>query len=99
MPRKAQNKKSPSDVPTPQIVLINKIPIYIQKLTAAQAVANGIVGWDQVLADVEQLFNEAAVRSHRFFLGHLEATAPADSARTRQKTPSRKDWSKTWWIS
>ena len=37
---KRKNKKSPSDVPTPQIVLINKIPIYIKKLTAAQAVAN-----------------------------------------------------------
>ena len=59
--RKRKHKKSPSDVPTPQIVLIDKIPIYIQKLTAAQAVANGVVGWDQFLADVEQLHNDAAV--------------------------------------
>ena len=45
----------------PQIVVIDKIPIYIKKLTAAQAVATGVIGWEKVLADVEQLYPEAAV--------------------------------------
>ena len=45
----------------PQIVVIYKIPIYIKKLTAAQAVATGVIGWEKVLADVEQLYPEAAV--------------------------------------
>ena len=44
---KLNNKKVPSDnSSTPKIVLINKIPIYIQKLTSAQAAANGMIGWD-----------------------------------------------------
>ena len=58
---KRKNKKCPADEPTPQIVLIDKIPIYIKKLTSTQAAANGVVGWDQVLADVKQLHHEAAV--------------------------------------
>ena len=72
----------------PQIVVIDKIPIYIQKLTAAQAVATGVKGWDKVLAAPS-----CCGESHRLFLGWLEATAPADSERGSQKTPDRKDWS------
>ena len=34
-----KNKKAPKDEPIPGIVVIDKIPIHIQKLTAAQVVA------------------------------------------------------------
>ena len=55
-----KNKNAPREL-MPQIVVIDKIPIYIKKLTAAQAVATGVKGWDKVLADVEQLHPDAAV--------------------------------------
>ena len=57
---KRKNKKAPREL-IPQIVVIDKIPIYIKKLTAAQAVATGVKGWDKVLSDVEQLHPDAAV--------------------------------------
>ena len=57
---KRRNKKAPQEL-MPEIVVIDKIPIYIQKLTAAQAVASGVKGWDKVLADVAQLHPDAAV--------------------------------------
>ena len=58
---KRKNKKCPKDNPsTPKIVLIDKIPIYLQNLTSAQAAANNVIGWDQVLADVEQLHPDTA---------------------------------------
>ena len=57
---KRSNKKAPQEL-MPQIVVVDKTPIFLQKLTAAQAVASGIKGWDVVLADVAQLHAEAAV--------------------------------------
>ena len=57
---KRRNKKAPKEL-MPEIVVVDKIPIFVQKLTAAQAVASGVKGWDKVLADVAQLHPAAAV--------------------------------------
>ena len=57
---KRNNKKAPQEL-MPQVVVVDKTPIFIQKLTAAQAVASGVKGWDVVPADVAQLHADAAV--------------------------------------
>ena len=57
---KHRNKKAPKEL-MPEIVVVDKTPIFVQKLTAAQAVASGVKGWDRVLADVAQLHPDAAV--------------------------------------
>ena len=57
---KRSNKKAPQEL-MPQVVVVDKTPIFVQKLTAAQAVASGVKGWDVVLADVAQLHADAAV--------------------------------------
>ena len=60
--RRKKIKKSTQDVTTPNIVKIDKVPIYVQWLTKAQAAANNVVGWDAVLADVGLLHPDAAER-------------------------------------
>ena len=57
-----KNKKSPKDIPTQNIVEIDKVPIYVQQDTEAEAAANNVVGWDSVLADVALLNPLAAER-------------------------------------
>ena len=57
---KRSNKRAPKEL-EPKIVVVDKTPIYIQNLTAAQAVASGVVGWDAVLADVAVMHADAVV--------------------------------------
>ena len=57
---KRTNKRAPQEL-MPQIVVVDKTPIFLQKLTAAQAVASGVEGWDVVLTDVAQMHPDAAV--------------------------------------
>ena len=55
---KRGNKRAPKEL-EPKIVVVDKTPIYIQNLTAAQAVASGVVGWEMVLADVAVMHADA----------------------------------------
>ena len=48
---KHSNKRA-SKEHVPKIVEVDQTPIYVQTLTAAQAEACGVVGWDSVLADI-----------------------------------------------
>ena len=48
---KRSNKRAPKEL-EPKIVVVDQTPIYIQTLTAAQADASGVYGWDSVLADI-----------------------------------------------
>ena len=57
---KRSNKQAPQEL-MPQIVVVDKTPIFLQKLTAAQAVASGVKGWDVVLTDVAQMHPDAVV--------------------------------------
>ena len=56
---KRANKRA-SKEHTPKIVEVDQTPIYVQTLTALQAEACGIVGWDVVLADIAVMRPEAA---------------------------------------
>ena len=55
---KRANKRAPKEH-EPKIVEVDQTPIYVQILTAAQAEACGIVGWDAVLADIAVMRPEA----------------------------------------
>ena len=50
------------DVTPPKSIVIEKVTIYIQKLSSDQAKTLGIIGWDNVLADIEGLKAEIAER-------------------------------------
>ncbi len=56
---KRANKRAPKEH-EPKIVEVDQTPIYVQILTATQAEACGIVGWDAVLADIAVMRPEAA---------------------------------------
>ena len=56
---KRANKRA-SKEHEPKIVEVDQTPIYVQTLTATQAEACGIVGWDAVLADIAVMRPEAA---------------------------------------
>ena len=56
---KRSNKRAPKEL-MPQIAVVDKTPIFLQKLTAAQAVASGVEGWEAVLTDVAQMHPDAA---------------------------------------
>ena len=54
---KRSNKRA-SKEHVPKIVEVDQTPIYVQTLTAVQAEACGIVGWDEVLADIAVMLPE-----------------------------------------
>ena len=56
---KRANKRA-SQEHAPKIVEVDQTPIYVQTLSAAQAEACGIVGWDAVLADIAVMRPDAA---------------------------------------
>ena len=56
---KRANKRA-SKEHMPKVVEVDQTPIYVQTLTALQAEACGIVGWDAVLADIAVMRPEAA---------------------------------------
>ena len=55
---KRSNKHAPKEH-EPKVVVVNQTPIYVQTLTAVQAEATGIVGWDSVLADIAVMLPES----------------------------------------
>ena len=57
---KRSNKRAPKEL-MPQVVVVDKTPIFLQKLTAAQAVASGVKGWEAVLTDIAQMHPDAAM--------------------------------------
>ena len=56
---KRSNKRAPKEH-EPKVVVVDQTPIYVQNLTAAQAEACGVVGWDAVLTDTAVMLPEAA---------------------------------------
>ena len=56
---KRSNKRAPKEH-EPKVVVVDQTPIYVQNLTAVQAEACGVVGWDAVLVDTAVMLPEAA---------------------------------------
>ena len=46
----------------PKTIVIDNVPIFVQTLSAAQAAANGVEGWDAVLTDIKELHPDVAER-------------------------------------
>ena len=89
------NKKAPKEL-VPKIVVVDMTPIYIQNLTAAQAVASGVVGWDVVLADVAVMHADAVENRIATFwadwkrkLRQFKSDAAKQRLLTRADAPSK----------
>ena len=65
---KRSNKRAPKKHEQ-KVVVVDQTPIYVQTLTAVQAEACGIVGWDSVLADIAVMLPESVEKPLCIFLG------------------------------
>ena len=55
-----RKKQVPTDITPPNIIEIDKIPIYAQVLTSEQVAGTDVKAWDEVLADIDGLHAEVA---------------------------------------
>ena len=88
---KCSNKQAPKEL-EPKIVVVDKTPIYIQHLTAAQAVVSGVVGWEAVLADVAVMHADAVVnRIASFWADWKRKLRQSKSDAAKQRLLTRAD--------
>ena len=88
---KRSNKRVPKEL-EPKIVVVDKTPIFVQHLTAAQAAASGVVGWDTVLADVAVMHADAIEsRIASFWADWKRKLRQAKSDAAKQRLLARAD--------
>ena len=92
---KRSNKRAPKEH-APKIVVVDQTPIYVQTLTAAQAEACGVYGWDSVLADIAVMLPDTVENRIVSFwadwkrkLRKLKTDAAAQRQRTRAEAKSK----------
>ena len=92
---KRSNKRAPKE-DEPKVVVVDQTPIYVQTLTAAQAEACGIYGWDSVLADIAVMLPDTVENRIVSFwadwkrkLRKLKTDAAAQRQHTRAEAKSK----------